>query len=231
MTQGRFMKRFLAVIAAVLLSAALCGCRDMGDSARVQQSGVLHIAVVEGEELHSLAEFIAQDIGVQVEYHTAADRQGALELLKAGKADVAVAYFDRSYGSNFAMTMPFGSGYIYAVTREDEPCGSLAALNGKRLCADPQLDAVVLNDISAVSACDIDAAEDIKAAAQQVLDGSIDAYFCSEESAFQMISHNGGLRCSAIPEFGRMEYSVALLSGSDLYAEVNAAIAKMTVDK
>lgn len=231
MMRGGFMKRFLAAVAAVMLLAALCGCRDMGDSARVRQDDVLHIAVVEGDELFSLAEFIAQDIGVEVEYHTAADRQGALELLKAGRADVAVAYFDRSYGSDFAMTMPFGGGYIYAVTLEGEPCGSLGALSGKRICADPQLDAVLLNSISAVSACDIGAAADIEAAAQQLSDGDIDAYLCAEESAFQMISQNSGLRCSAIPELDRMEYRVALISGSDLYAEVNAAIAKMTVEQ
>lgn len=231
MTRGSFMKQFLAAIAAVLLLAALCGCRDMGDSARVRQDGVLRIAVVEGEELLSLAEFIAQDMGVQAEYHTAADRQGALELLKAGRADIAVAYFDRSYGSDFDMTVAFGGSYIYAVTRGEEPCGSLAALSGKRLCADPQLDAVTLNSISAVSACDIDAAADIEAAAQQLSDGNIDAYLCAEESAFQMLSQNRGLRCGVITELDHVDYRVALISGSDLYAEVNAAVAKMTVEQ
>ncbi len=228
MTRGGFMKRFLAAMAAVLLSAALCGCKDTGDSARVHSDGVVHIAVVEGEELLSLAEFIAQDIGVEAEYHTAADRQGALELLKAGRADVAVAYFDQSYGSNFVMTMPFGGSYIYAVTRKDEPYGSLAALNGKRLCADPQLDSVMLNSISTASACDINAAGDSSAAVKQLLDGDIDAYFCAEESAFQIISQNSALRCGAVAELDRVYYRVALKSGSNLYAEVNAAIAKMT---
>lgn len=233
MTRGGFMRGFLAIAAAVMLAAALCGCRKAdGDSLRVQQEGVLNVAVVEGEQqLLPVAEFIAQDIGVEVEYHTAADNQGALELLNAGVADVAVAYFHLSYGGNFVMTMPFGSSYVYAVTRQEDLFGSFSVLNQRRLCADTQLDTFVVNSVSNVSACEVDAAKSAAEAAQQLIDGDIDAYFCSEESAFQMLSDAGGLRCGIIPEFERMEYRAVMRNDSDLYEQVNAAIAKMTADR
>jgi polar amino acid transport system substrate-binding protein len=239
------MKHFSGVLALLLVVALLfSGCSaSAGALETVRSTGVLRVLVVEEGGRYSrptadgsgregietdIVREVATDLGVNIEFHPVAKSE-LLTLLNAGEADVAIGRIaaSDSLRYNYAVSLSYASGRLFAVTPRGAYFPSIGSLAGKTVGVSDQLSepaGVAVSGIPDVVRQDYTTIDEVE---KNLNSGAISAYICYEEQALTLIE-SPSLQADNLLGVDSEQYVFAAKKGNTtLITEVNKTVTRL----
>lgn len=231
------MKR-LKTIGAVALAAGLAlsvsGCSGKtADSVKaIQESGVFRVAIVDSDNYYTriegnhpvgmepeLVTTISTALGTTTEYQVLSE-SAALEAVAAGTADIAIGCISgsASLSESYRCTISYGKGFYYVVTEKGDYAQSAGAFSNSVVGINNRLGDDTRNQLYAADGITLNEYTNAEAAANDIKDGRIRAYVCTEEDAKALLSDTK-LQVQNIFDVDPAEY--VIVAGSDDQTLVN----------
>lgn len=233
-----------------LLILLLCGClllsgcsNDLGILQTLEKSGVLRVLFVEkGNSLlekdeatgnytgleAELAQAIADEFGLELEVVSDETGRGPEAVLDAGEADLVLGSIPdtQSLRNDYSVSLYYAQGYLFVATQKGDYRNTLAALEGGEVGSAEELSDYMLLYTGEQLDGQQPTYTDAASAAQAILEGEIQAYFCYEDEAFALTKTEGIQVQDAIGT--PVEQYVAILPSkyAELLDRVNVAIEK-----
>ncbi len=190
-------------VIAALSGTAGCARKDSDQTAAIQKSGTLRVAITTGRSRLAwvdendgsyqgmepgIASTIAKGFGIEVSFVPVESGRPLTEVLEQGEADMAIGSItdDGTLSENFGMTTPYAYGYLCAVTSRGNYINSIAALNDSQIGISSNVSSsslLKLNEAKTAGEKTYSETDGRKA----LENGAIEAYICYEDEAVSMI--------------------------------------------
>ena len=209
----------LLILTAFALSA--CGSKD-GTKA-IKKSGILKVAVSKGGsgllekegDAYSgleaeLAKSIADQFSLQIEYIEAATPEEALKCLNDHTADMAIGSIEdnASLHSSYGITSPYARGQLYMVTARGNFSNSVASVTGEATGVSPELSSQSQLALSTLDQEQLKHYTSREQGLEAVEAGSIQAYFCYEGEAKEIIGAEDTFQAQSVCDAEPVSYVI-----------------------
>jgi ABC-type amino acid transport substrate-binding protein len=224
------------------LAAAGCGTRQPSMMDQILAAGTMTVLVPEnagtyaylesdgvtwnGSEIQ-LAQAVADRIGVDMSVRALTKAQ-LLEGITQGEGHMAVGRiaYNNSLPYNYAVSQPYGTGRIYAVTPRGVLFPTAIALENRTVGVTDQLSENALLAVHQIQGVTVNTYPDINLVEDTLIKGLICAYLCYEDQAFAL-ANVASLQAQNIAVGEKESYVVVGPRGAgSLMEQVNQVIAE-----
>lgn len=238
------MKKLGLIMALTLclVTVAGCGKKEPSPVQNIKNAGTLKVALVNDDTLicqydeaagtytgiePGTVQTMADNLGVTITYSkmSLADARTALET---GNADIAIGSINNEvdYQYNYGISPEYKVGYVYAVTERGNFVDTYGALKGKNVGIYRGISNTVRKEIEGIENVSINEYEDIDKVKADLKSGKIEAYFCYEKQAKNIVTDTNYQTQNIMD--AALEYYVILtnVNSPDVLNEVNTALAQ-----
>ena len=200
----RNLRRLCGVCAVILLLSVLTGCGEKNEELdKLQQSKTLRTAIFarDGRPVvdvntdsgeYALAYSIAEKLGLQLELTTPETADTPETVLDQGLADMVLGYIPDmdSFHEAYSVSIYYDRAFLYVATRQGDYRNILPVFQGAKVGRTAELSAAMRLDTASVTdqANVYSSAAD---AAQALVSGELDGYFCYLDEASELANTEG----------------------------------------
>lgn len=230
--------RLAAALAVLALGIVGCSGKKKDEVDRIQQAGVLRVALVdtdsgftsmEGEKPvgvePELASYVGEMLGVSTEF-LVCGRQEALEKVAAGEADIGMGCISREgdFSDQYRLSDVYGKGFCYVVTRKGDFVGTIGGLRERSVGVERNLNEFTKNLLYSAEGISLTDYSDPKQAGEDLKEERIQGYVCYEKQA-RILLEDEDLQVQNLMNLEQEEYVIVVPAGSDkLVSGINTLI-------
>ena len=246
--EGGKARKIAVIVIAVLLVLMLAltiifrvlNARQSGGVQAIRRAGVLRAAVVAGSRIEEhpeerltekeagLVRDIADQLGVEIEYVSAADAEDALVMVRDKNADLAVGSItagsvSKTMASRVALSRAYDTQTLCAVTRRGDYSDSTKAFEGRKIFVSPSVKSAGFEPFpEAKQGTD---SVSVKDAYEMLGDHYLEGYICTAREAVEITAMGKDVQSQLMSGEDGLSFTMATASaGRELLTGINQII-------